>query len=180
MTPRWERSTTPCPVASNRCSRMGSPKCQGTPASMPPSTRTRLDCGVELMPTPAPTPEDFFPCRCHGGPMPTSSGAKFGSHPSKPRPHMRLERLAGCRLVEGPQQIPLDVSVEPLARRVLLGRSRTDHGICGQLDLGAGDPAVPDLGVTAGVTHHHLQRPVRLRPPKTGFHAERSNRAAII
>src|SRR5215217_8358546 len=126
MTPRWERSTTPCPVASSRCSRMGSPKCQGTPASIPSSTRTRPDCEAELMCSPAPTPDVFFPGNCDGGrtmpsPYDAPRRARCRSHPSEPGPHMRLERLAGCRLVERPQQIPLDVAVEPLAGRVVLG-----------------------------------------------------------
>src|SRR5215212_330823 len=190
MTPRWDRSTTPCPAASSRCSRMGSPKCQGTPASIPSSARTRPDCEAELMSTPAPTPEVFFPGNCHGGTMrsPYSAPprdnapprAKCRSHPSEAGPHMRLERLAGCRLVKGPEQIPLDIAVEPLSGRVVLGRSRADHRICGQLDFGPGDSAVPDLGVTARVAHDHLQRPVRLRPPETGLHAQRPNRVAVI
>ena len=54
--------------------------------------------------------------------------------------------MAGGGLVEGPQQVALDGSVQPLPGRVVLRRRRPHHRVGGQLDLRAGDRAVPDLG----------------------------------
>src|SRR5215207_1252514 len=59
ITPRWERSTAPRPDSSSRCSRIGSPKCQGTPASMPSAISTAV---ILCSASPA---QLFFPSVCH-------------------------------------------------------------------------------------------------------------------
>src|SRR5215218_6359176 len=59
ITPRWERSTAPRPDSSSRCSRIGSPKCQGTPASMPSAISTAVIISS------ASWARLFFPSVCH-------------------------------------------------------------------------------------------------------------------
>ncbi|MPM34153.1 hypothetical protein SDC9_80735 [bioreactor metagenome] len=121
----------------------------------------------------------------HGPGVEARVGAYESHRPSsdrgalQPGPQIGLQLVLGGRPVEGPQQVAVDLAVEPLPAGVAGGGDRTRDGVGDQLDLRALDVAEPHLGPPLRMAHHHLEGPVGLRPPEAGLHRPRRQRAAV-